>query len=77
MKQLIILYSTGCPKCKVLESKLEAKKIKYSECNDINIMVEKGFQFVPVLEINGEYLDFKKAIDWVEELDNADRITSK
>ena len=26
----VVLYSTGCPKCKVLKKKLDAKDIKYT-----------------------------------------------
>ena len=31
----IILYSTGCPKCKILKKKLEDKNIDYVESDDI------------------------------------------
>lgn len=32
----ITLYSTGCPKCKVLKKKLEEKGIKYTENNSVD-----------------------------------------
>ena len=28
---MVTLYSTGCPRCTVLEKKLEQKKIEYSK----------------------------------------------
>ena len=31
----VILYSTHCPKCCVLEKKLKQKNISYDEVNDI------------------------------------------
>ena len=61
----VILYSTGCPKCNVLHTKLDNKNIKYELIDDIDIMVEKGFQQAPVLEVDGEIMDFGTAVKWV------------
>ena len=62
-----ILYSTNCPKCKVLETKLKNKNIEFEICNDINLMLSKGIQQAPYLEIDNELMDFSKAIKWVNE----------
>lgn len=64
----IILYSTGCPMCSVLKKKLDAKNVDYIENNSVEDMNRKGIEQVPVLESNGEILDFKKAIAWVNSL---------
>ena len=61
------LYSTNCPKCKVLETKLKRKNIPYSIVTDVNLMIEKGFKQAPILEVDGEFKDFKEANTWVEE----------
>ena len=61
----VILYSTHCPKCKVLETKLKQKNVVYEEVNDITIMQEKGFDFMPVLEVDGVAYNFKEAVNWV------------
>ena len=45
--------------------KLNEKNIQYEECNDTEIMKAKGIQFLPVLEINGDLLDFKQATEWI------------
>lgn len=63
----IILYSTDCPKCHVLEKKLESKGIKFNIEKDINVMEEKGFMSAPMLEIDGEIKDFNDAVVWVNE----------
>lgn len=63
----IILYSTHCPKCKILENKLKEKEIGYEECNDVDLMCTKGFLSVPKLEIDGNILDFGEAIMWINE----------
>ena len=64
---MIVLYTTGCPKCKVLESKLASKSIQYSTVADTNLMLSKGLNFLPVLEVDGELLDFSRAIKWINE----------
>lgn len=61
----VVLYSTHCPKCNVLEKKLKQKNILFEEVNDIEKMKEKGYLSVPVLEIDGVNLDFKMASDWI------------
>lgn len=63
----IILYEHGCPRCKVLKSKLDQKNIKYETVNDIELMQEKGFLEAPKLEVDGVVMGFKEAVDWVKE----------
>lgn len=63
----VILYSTGCPKCKVLEAKLNVRKIKYQTVTDVDVMESKGFMSVPMFEVDGEIMNYKKAVDWVNE----------
>lgn len=63
----VTLYSTNCPKCQILETKLNKKGISYSVVTDINVMIEKGFTQVPVLEVDGEVKEFRAANTWVEE----------
>lgn len=63
----VILYSTGCPKCKVLMAKLNAKNIKYNTVSDVGIIISKGISTVPVLEVNGTIMDFKTAVEWINE----------
>lgn len=61
----IILYSTGCPKCKILESKLNAKNIRYEKNTDTDEMIRLGFQTVPKLKVDDEILDFGEAVKWI------------
>ena len=61
----IVLFSTKCPRCNVLEKKLQQKNISYKEVNDVEIMEEKGYLSVPVLEVDGVSMNFKEASDWV------------
>lgn len=66
----IILYSTGCPKCKVLKKKLEDKSIDYTENNDIEKMTELGIMQVPILSVNNELMSFTQAVEWINRKDD-------
>ena len=62
----MLLFTTGCSKCKILESKLDDKNIKYDICEDKEVMKSKGFRSVPVLELDdGTILTYGKAVKYV------------
>lgn len=63
----VILYEHGCPRCKVLKTKLDQKNVEYETVNDIELMQEKGFNEAPKLEVDGVIMGFKEAVDWVKE----------
>ena len=67
MGETVILYEHGCPRCKVLKSKLDQKDIKYENISDIELMKAKGFVEAPKLEVNGKIMDFKEAVEWIKE----------
>jgi glutaredoxin len=64
----LTLYSTGCPKCKVLKAKLDQKDLTYDIETDIEKMKELNILSVPVLKVDDKFLQFKDAIDWVNSL---------
>ena len=64
----VVLYSNDCPRCKILKQKLDAKQVKYEIVSDIDVMTEKGFMMLPMLDVNGEIMEFGKAIEWVNKL---------
>lgn len=61
----IILYSTHCPKCRILEKKLDEKNIKFEICEDIETMQNKGISSVPVIEVNNEKMSYYDAVKYV------------
>lgn len=63
----IILYTIDCPKCLILEKKLEAKNIEFLRVSDIDIIKAKGFggSLFPILEVDGVVMNYKTAIQWV------------
>ena len=65
----VVFYTIDCPKCRVLESKLKAKKVAFEECRDIEIMQEKGFESAPMLEVDGTEMNFGEAVKWINNLE--------
>ena len=63
----ITLYTTHCPKCKVVERKLQMANVEYSQSEDIQEMINLGFKSAPVLSVNGEFFLFKEACNWADE----------
>ena len=63
----VILYSTHCPRCKVLEAKLKQKNIEHEEINDVEQMKAKGFNEAPKLEVDGVVMNFTEAVKWIGE----------
>ena len=66
------LYTTNCPKCIVLEKKLNNKNINYDKVEDIEkileVAKEQGIVTAPILEIDGEYFDFSHANTYINNM---------
>ena len=65
----VILYSTHCPKCNVLEKKLQSRNVDYKINTDVQAMQDKGYMSLPVLEVDGDAKDFSAAISWINKLE--------
>lgn len=61
----ITLYTSGCPKCNILKKKLDDKSIEYSVFDDIDKMIEMGFNEMPVLDVNGKRMNYVEAVKWI------------
>lgn len=61
----VTLYSTNCPRCVVLEKKLDEKGIEYDLVTDEDVMINKGFMTAPMLEVDNEVMSFGEAVKWV------------
>lgn len=64
----VILYTTHCPICEMLKSKLEEKHIKYVENTDVKEMKMLGLNTVPALSVDNEILGAKDAIDFLNKI---------
>ena len=63
-----ILFSTGCPKCKVLKNMLDKNHIQYTVIDDVDVIIENGFSTVPILKISNHEMDFSQAIAWLNSI---------
>lgn len=61
----VVLYSTGCPRCKALEQALNRAGIVYDYCDNIDTIAGLGVKYVPVLEVNGDLMDYPAALGWI------------
>ena len=64
----IILYTTGCPRCKIIEKKLELKGIKFKTNTHEDEMVAMGLTEAPSLYVGGELLGFSDAVAWINSI---------
>lgn len=62
------LYTTDCPKCRLLKKKLDQKKVKYNEVTDVQEMISKGFKSVPVFEVDGENFSYEEAVAYLDKV---------
>ncbi len=63
----VILYTTHCPKCNILEKKMQIAGINYTVSEDVQKMLELGFKSAPVLTVDNEPYLFKEACLWVDD----------
>ena len=68
----MIVYSVGCNHCKMLMMLLDAKKIEYKEVcpnsSEIEMLSEKGFRSLPVVELeDGNLISYQDAIKLIRE----------
>lgn len=68
MNEAIILFSNGCPNCRMLKSILDKANIKYAENNSIDKMLSLGIDTVPVLSVDGVLYSFKEAKEYIANL---------
>lgn len=68
MKKMV-MYTTGCPKCNILEKKLADKGISFVKCEDTVKMAEIGITNVPVLEKeDGTRMNYFEAVKHINSL---------
>ena len=64
---MVVLYTTHCPKCQIIEKKLNQKGLNFIEENNVDEMLKMGLTTVPWLDVDGEMMDFNQAIQWINE----------
>jgi len=65
----LMLYTTGCPKCRILEKKLDDKGVEYDKCEDKEEFRRLGIVSVPVLKgADGKMMGYFEAVKYVNAL---------
>ena len=72
---MITLYSTGCPNCNILCGRLTNDKIEFTVSNDIDKLVEMGFQNAPILQIDDNFIDYAGAMKLLKVYEDVERAT--
>lgn len=62
---MIILYSTGCPRCLELKDLLERANIEYMLVSDVETILNAGIDKVPVLQVDDTKMEIKEAKEWI------------
>lgn len=63
----MILYTTNCPKCKILKKKLDEKNIKYDIVTDEKEILALNVLEVPQFFNDEKLLNFSEAIQWINQ----------
>ena len=65
----MVLYTTGCPKCRIREKKLSDKGIGFEKCDDREVMSSLGMVSLPMLRLDdGRMLGYFEAVKYVNAL---------
>lgn len=66
---MVTLFSTGCPKCQVLEAKLRSAGIPFRVITDLDVITAYGFLSLPILMTDGtrKTYDFNQAMRWIQD----------
>lgn len=68
----IVLYSTGCPRCAVLEKKLEQLGIEFEKNTNLDEMIALDMKTSPMLRMNDRLMDFAAAVEWLNNRNQED-----
>ena len=64
---MIRFYTIDCPRCKVLERKLDEKNIDYEKITSFNKyeFAKNGYHMMPILEVDGKFYEYSEAIKYI------------
>lgn len=63
----VILYTSHCPCCDVVESMLRNARIAYETFDNTEEMLRKGMTHMPMLSVDGNLMNFSAALIWLKE----------
>ena len=66
MNNKTVLYTTGCPKCRILAKKLDSAGVSYETNTDVDEMQALGMMEAPALMTGDRLLSFSEACKWAD-----------
>lgn len=67
MESKIVLYaSEECGRCPIVKMFLDYHQVPYEEVNDNQTLIDKGFEEFPVMEVDGEFLNYRDILYWLD-----------
>ena len=66
MEKIYLYTQPTCPQCKMVHMLLDKKGIEYIECQDVEIMQQKGINHTPALMVGDKIIQGKEIFDWVK-----------
>lgn len=67
---ITIYVSEGCGRCEALKKRLEKDGFDFSISKDIELLIEKGYQNAPVLQINDIFYDLKTSMELLKDFES-------
>lgn len=64
----LIFYSTDCPRCKILQKKMDDAKLEYTKVTDVDALKDLSITKVPMLSIDGNMCGYADAVKYVNEI---------
>jgi hypothetical protein len=65
---MVKLYTNHCRKCEILTAKLVEKHVSFDVEDNEETLAALGFDFMPVLEVDGERLAYLDAVNYLNSL---------
>ena len=66
---MVVLFSTHCPKCRIVEMKLAQLGIDHKIIDDVDAVVEvgkeHGINSAPILQVDDKFLKFEDAVKFI------------
>lgn len=71
----IVLYTTNCPQCQVLEAAMKSKDIAYRVVTDVpeimTVAAATGIHSVPIMRLDDAIMPYADALRWVNSYQKA------
>lgn len=67
---MVLFVSEGCGRCEGLKKRLIKNGFEFTISEDIDFLVEKGYQNAPILQINDTLYDLKASMDLLKDFEH-------